>query len=240
MYTLLHNKLTNALPVTLLLLLTMLYGCSGTESDIGVLNDDENITFLVADDDEGFSRGAYQTALQFPQYAIYSFNCATTRLYVANIVQTKQPDGTWKSSRAISFPGKNALDFHIAYYLGKKVSEPDAMHYILSKDKGYDPLVLSINKVAKNEIVKRIISLEDLKSHDIKEKVENADPNYTTLVNKINSMAKSKRPKSEKKLESFIKTQVFSKMEDSAIKKLIDELYRNKIISKGQNNRISY
>lgn len=141
---------------------------------------------------------------------------------------------------SIEGSGKNALDFHIAYYLGKKVSEPDAMHYILSKDKGYDPLVLSINKVAKNEIVKRIISLEDLKSHDIKEKVENADPNYTTLVNKINLMAKSKRPKSEKKLESFIKTQVFSKMEDSAIKKLIDELYRNKIISKGQNNRISY
>ena len=53
-------------------------------------------------------------------------------------------------------------------------------------------------------------------------------------------MAKGKRPKSEKKLESFIKTQVFSKMDDSAIKKLVDELYRNKIISKGQNNRISY
>ncbi len=141
---------------------------------------------------------------------------------------------------AIEGSGKNALDFHIAYYLGKNVSSPDTMHYILSKDKGYDPLVLSINKTAKSEIVKRIISLEDLKSHDVKENTENVDPNYTTLVSKLNSMAKSKRPKSEKKLESFIKTQVFSKMEDSAIKKLIDELYRNKIISKGQNNRISY
>lgn len=141
---------------------------------------------------------------------------------------------------AIEGSGKNALDFHIAYYLGKNVSSPDTMHYILSKDKGYDPLVLSINKTAKSEIVKRIISLEDLKSHDVKENTENVDPNYTTLVNKLNSMAKSKRPKSEKKLESFIKTQVFSKMEDTAIKNLIDELYRNKIISKGQNNRISY
>ena len=141
---------------------------------------------------------------------------------------------------AIEGSGKNALDFHIAYYLGKHTSEPDAMHYILSKDKGYDPLVLSINKSAKSEIVKRIISLEDLKSHDVKELAENIDPNYTTLVNKLNSMAKGKRPKSEKKLESFIKTQVFSKMDDSAIKKLVDELYRNKIISKGQNNRISY
>ena len=141
---------------------------------------------------------------------------------------------------AIEGSGKNALDFHIAYYLGKHTAEPDTMHYILSKDKGYDPLVLSINKSAKSEIVKRIISLEDLKSHDVKELAENIDPNYTTLVNKLNSMAKGKRPKSEKKLESFIKTQVFSKMDDSAIKKLVDELYRNKIISKGQNNRISY
>ena len=112
MFTIFNNKFTKALPVMLLLLLVILFGCSTTESDIGVLDDDENITFMVDDDNEGFSRGAYQTALQFSQYAIYSFNCATTRLYVANIVQTRQADGSWKGSRAVSFPGKNALDFY--------------------------------------------------------------------------------------------------------------------------------
>ena len=38
--------------------------------------------------------------------------------------------------------GRNALDFHIAYYLGKGFCEsPKAEFVILSNDKGFDPLV---------------------------------------------------------------------------------------------------
>jgi hypothetical protein len=42
--------------------------------------------------------------------------------------------------------GSNALDFHIAHYLGRFVLEyPKARHVILSKDKGFDPLVKHLN-----------------------------------------------------------------------------------------------
>jgi len=38
--------------------------------------------------------------------------------------------------------GKNALDFHIAYYMGGlAISDPTACFHIISRDKGYDPLV---------------------------------------------------------------------------------------------------
>ncbi len=38
--------------------------------------------------------------------------------------------------------GKNALDFHIAFYLGEFLAQnPGARCVILSKDKGFDPLV---------------------------------------------------------------------------------------------------
>src|SRR5215831_874058 len=38
--------------------------------------------------------------------------------------------------------GKNALDFHIAFYLGEYLARaPDTACVILSKDKGFDPLV---------------------------------------------------------------------------------------------------
>lgn len=38
--------------------------------------------------------------------------------------------------------GSNALDFHIAYYLGKLASEhPSGFFHIISKDTGFDPLV---------------------------------------------------------------------------------------------------
>ena len=42
----------------------------------------------------------------------------------------------------VSGRGKNALDFHIAYYVGR-LSErnPDAYFHIVSQDKGFDPLI---------------------------------------------------------------------------------------------------
>lgn len=91
--------------------LPFLMGCTASENDVGDTADNESIRFLVADDDEGFTRGKYETALQFNNYAIYSFIGSVKRLYVGNVVMTKQTDGSWTSSRTISFPGKNSLDF---------------------------------------------------------------------------------------------------------------------------------
>lgn len=72
--------------------------------------------------------------------------------------------------------GKNALDFHIAYYLAKNDSEPDVLHYILSKDKGFDPLIASVNKAKGSEYVKRIVNLNDIISDNAKNKV---NPEHT-------------------------------------------------------------
>lgn len=91
--------------------LPFLMGCTASENDVGDTADNESIRFLVADDYEGFTRGKYETALQFNNYAIYSFIGSVKRLYVGNVVMTKQTDGSWTSSRTISFPGKNSLDF---------------------------------------------------------------------------------------------------------------------------------
>ncbi|MNF75384.1 hypothetical protein D3C84_574480 [compost metagenome] len=39
-------------------------------------------------------------------------------------------------------PGQNALDFHVAYYLGRLAAEDqDAFFHIISRDKGFDPLL---------------------------------------------------------------------------------------------------
>lgn len=42
----------------------------------------------------------------------------------------------------VSGNGPNALDFHIAYYIGRlAASEPTAYFHIISKDTGFDPLI---------------------------------------------------------------------------------------------------
>lgn len=42
----------------------------------------------------------------------------------------------------VSGTGKNALDFHIAYYIGElAITDPEAYFHIISRDTGFDPLI---------------------------------------------------------------------------------------------------
>ena len=53
-----------------------------------------------------------------------------------------QPLGSDAEYIAIDGSGRNALDFHITYYIGRLSSEdPNAIFHIVSKDTGYDPLI---------------------------------------------------------------------------------------------------
>ena len=50
----------------------------------------------------------------------------------------------------ISGNGQNALDFHIAFYIGQlSVQDPGAHFHIISKDTGFDPLIkhLTVRKI---------------------------------------------------------------------------------------------
>lgn len=58
------------------------------------------------------------------------------------IVKAVQALGANGEYVQISGNGPNALDFHIAFYIGKYSAEyPDAYFHIISKDKGFDPLI---------------------------------------------------------------------------------------------------
>jgi hypothetical protein len=58
---------------------------------------------------------------------------------VAKAVQALGSNGEYIQ---ISGNGPNALDFHIAFYIGKYSSEyPDSYFHIISNDKGFDPLI---------------------------------------------------------------------------------------------------
>ena len=58
-------------------------------------------------------------------------------------------------------PGPNALDFHIAYYLGSlAAADPEGFFHIISKDTGFDPLIQHLKK---NKIfAARSESIEDM------------------------------------------------------------------------------
>jgi hypothetical protein len=58
---------------------------------------------------------------------------------IVNAVQSLGSNGSYVR---ISSSGPNALDFYIAYYIGKlSADHPGSYFHIISKDKGFDPLV---------------------------------------------------------------------------------------------------
>lgn len=61
----------------------------------------------------------------------------------------------------IAGTGKNALDFHIAFHLGRMFeTDPDTACIVVAGDKGYDPLILHVNQQGRS--CRRVDTLDEL------------------------------------------------------------------------------
>lgn len=102
----------------------------------------------------------------------------------------------------ISGNGPNALDFHIAYYIGKYAAETqDSYFHIISQDKGFDPLIahLKANKVfcARSASVQDIpplklaeaLSPQDRAEQFFRAKIRGAKNGPGTLIELKNTVA---------------------------------------------------
>jgi hypothetical protein len=70
------------------------------------------------------------------------FYATTQKRFPEEMVVQAQPLGRRLKWVKISGQGPNALDFHIAFYLGKELAtSPDSECAILSRDTGFDPLI---------------------------------------------------------------------------------------------------
>ena len=112
-----------------------------------------------------------------------------------------QPLGAQVEYIKISGTGPNALDFHIAFYIGRlSNSEPSAAFSILSDDKGYDPLIQHLR--SKNITANRIASPAGTESKKASKDAV-AKHNIDTALAFLNSRGESK-PKSTKTLHSSL------------------------------------
>lgn len=98
----------------MLLVCGILLSCSTDDGENLVANAGavtDEIEFTIEDDDQ--TRGLYPIASMVEKYAVFSFYNETKKAHVNNCVMTKKADGTWKKSKLMNFPGKNALDFYM-------------------------------------------------------------------------------------------------------------------------------
>jgi hypothetical protein len=95
------------------------------------------------------------------QYRLFIFVGANQAKLSFEIVDSVQRLGARAEYIKISGNGPNALDFHIAYYIGKLAAkEPEAYFHIVSKDTGFDPLIAHLR--CQKILAERAVSIPDL------------------------------------------------------------------------------
>ena len=132
--------------------------------------------------------------------------------------------------------GQNALDFHIAYYVGLLAAkEPDASFYIISKDKGFDPLIRHLTN--KKIHIQRQKDLGELPFLQLS-KTTSIDEQIAAIVKNLGGRGQS-RPRKVKTLQNTINTLFTKKLNQKELAALVQELQKRKLIVVNQSN-VSY
>lgn len=159
---------------------------------------------------------------------------ATQKAIPLELVTSAQKLGPRIDWQKIEGSGSNALDFHIACHLGRVLEKSPQVHCIvLSKDKGFDPLLRYLNKIGLK--CKRINSLLELNP----KAVPVDDPNYTRVVEVLGKSDKKNRPRKLKTLSQYISSIFQKNIAQGDIDRIVDMLFANKMISES-NNALSY
>jgi hypothetical protein len=131
--------------------------------------------------------------------------------------------------------GSNALDFFIACQLGRVLERsPQRQCIVLSKDKGFDPLLRHLNKTGLK--CKRLNSLLEL---DPKAVAQPEEPHYKRVIEVLGKSEKKSRPRKRKTLSQHISSIFQKKLPQAEVARLIDILFANKMISE-TNDTITY
>ncbi len=136
----------------------------------------------------------------------------------------------------ISGNGQNALDFHIAYYVGELAGkEPDAQFHIISKDKGFDPLIRHLQ--SRKIRVKRERDLAEIPLLRVPI-TTSSDEKIAAIVKNLGGRGQS-RPRKVRTLENTINTLFTKKLDKDELSTLTKELQKRKLIVVNKGN-VSY
>ena len=146
--------------------------------------------------------------------------------------------------------GKNALDFHIAFYLGEYlVAHPQANCIILSKDTGFDPLVKHLCgkgfSVRRAPGVSEAFGIPKQKAARPKPVATPAAPkaeeatSFATILQWLEEMQPRTRPRKRKGLIAHLHSHFGKKISEAELHELVDRLITEKKLSE-TNGALGY
>jgi hypothetical protein len=122
--------------------------------------------------------------------------------------------------------GKNALDFHIAFYLGEYLARsPQSACVILSRDKGFDPLIKHLTK--RGFAVRRANSIAEALAGvaPAAATVSRQPPALLdTALSVLAAAQKSRRPRRRTGLVAYLHSHFSKKIPETELQRLIDQM----------------
>lgn len=175
-------------------------------------------------------------ALEHDHFKVLVFVGATqTKIpfELATALQRMGPNGEYIK---IAGNGKNALDFHIAFYIGQlAAADPSAYFHIISKDSGFDPLVQHLK--SRKIFSARSPSIADIplvKSNNKKSAPERAQ----LFVEKL-QQPKATRPRALKTLSSAVGSFFQKQLSEAEIAGVIAEMQKSGFLTV-KEGKVSY
>lgn len=151
-----------------------------------------------------------------------------------DLVASAQKLGSRVEWQRVEGNGSNALDFYIACQLGRVIEKSPSLHCIvLSKDKGFDPLLRHLSKNGLK--CKRINSLLELEPKT----ATTEEPNFKRVFEVLSKSEKKSRPRKRSTLSQHILSMFQKNIAQADVDRIIDILFANKMISES-NNTITY
>ena len=165
------------------------------------------------------------SSLQQPNLKIFIFvGCAQAKIPF-ELVREAHQLGESVEWIGVEGTGPNALDFHIVFYLGQiSLQAPSSNYIILSRDRGFDPLIQHLAKLGIS--CRRIDRLELLS--DEPELILSQDFLSDIALSKLAAVSAKSRPKKRSTLYTYIKS-ILTKYHptDGEIKQLLDTWFVN-------------
>lgn len=169
-------------------------------------------------------------------YQVTIFVGASQKSIPIELVTEAQKLGDRVCWHRVETNGKNALDFVIAYELGRMAEQRDTKLdcIILSRDKGFDPLVRHLSK--NGHTCRRVNSFLEL---DSSQESLLDDPKCQRVIEIIRKLDKKSRPRKQKTLMQHILSLFQNKIEQQEVDRIVEALFAMDMISES-NNALTY
>ena len=143
------------------------------------------------------------------------------------LVKAVQKLGTHAQYIEMMGTGHNALDFHIAFYIGRiSATDKDAYFHIVSNDQGFDPLIAHLKQ--EHIFADRVTKIEEIPAMVQKTTVFSKSlPERIAFAKERILKSKVSRPRTRKTLTSHVAA-MFSKMlSEEDVGAVIDGLFKD-------------